>query len=88
MTMSERYTKEMHEAHVKAEEKKRAEEEQARAERFAREAARRAWIADGGDEASFERQWDTIRDERRKRRVVDADAKAREDQQRALRSQI
>jgi hypothetical protein len=38
-----------------------------------------AWVGDGGSEADFEREWPTLRDEGRRRRVVDADRRAREE---------
>lgn len=76
--MGKRYTKEMHEAHVEAEEKRKAAEEQAHKDRTEKETARRAWTADGGNAADFEREWPTLRDEGRRRRVVDADRRARE----------
>jgi hypothetical protein len=86
--MTERYTLEDHEAHVEAEQKRKAEEEHQRQESTEREAARRVWLADGGREADFEREWPTLRDEGRRRRVVDADQKARENQRAAGVSRI
>jgi len=73
----ERYTKEMHEAYRKAQGEKAAKEE-ARNERMEKESARRAWLADGGREVDFQREWPRLRDEGRRRRVVDADRHARE----------
>ena len=61
-----------------AERDRRAEQEARRRERAEKETARRAWIADGGSEAAFEEAWPKLRDEARSRRVMDADARARE----------
>jgi hypothetical protein len=72
------YTKEMHEAYRKEQDEKAAKEEEKRRERTEKESARRAWLADGGKEADFQREWPRIRDEGRRRRVVDADRRARE----------
>jgi hypothetical protein len=71
--MDGEYTKEMHEAYRKEQDEKAAKEEEARREQTEKESARRAWLADGGSEAAFEREWPTLRDEGRRRRVVDAD---------------
>lgn len=79
--MGETYTKEMHEAYRKEQDEKAAKEEEARNERMEKESARRAWMADGGREADFEKEWPKLRDEGRRRRVVDADRRAREGQQ-------
>jgi hypothetical protein len=76
--MTERYTLEDHEAHVEAEERRKAEEEQQRQERSEKESARRVWLADGGRAADFEKAWPELRDAARKQRVVDADKLARE----------
>ena len=76
----ERYTKEMHEAYRKAQDEKAAKEE-ARNERMEKESARRAWISDGGRGADFDEEWPKLRDEGRRRRVVDADHRARETMQ-------
>ncbi len=56
------------------EEKERREQRQEQTER---EAARRAWLADGGREEDFEREWPQLRDEARRRRVMHADQAAR-----------
>ena len=76
--MTEKYTKEMHEAYRKEQDAKAAKEEEKRRERTEEETARRAWQADGGAEADFQREWPRLRDEGRRRRVVDADRRARE----------
>ena len=76
--MSERYTKEMHEQYVAAQEEKARREREERQERTEKQSARRAWLEDGGSEADFERAWPKLRDEGRRRRVVDADKRARE----------
>ena len=74
----ERYTLEEHEAYRKEQDEKAAKEEEARRERMEKEAARQAWVRDGGAEADFQREWPKLRDEGRRRRVVDADKHARE----------
>jgi hypothetical protein len=75
--MTEKYTKEMHEAYRQEQDEKAAKEEEKRRESM-EEAARRAWLVDGGSEADFQREWPKLRDEGRRRRVVDADRRARE----------
>jgi hypothetical protein len=75
--MPEKYTLEEFERHRQAREEREAREEEARKERTEREAARRAWVADGGREADFERSWPELRDEQRRRRTLDADSRAR-----------
>jgi hypothetical protein len=72
------YTKEMHEAYRKEQDEKAAKEGEERRERTEKQSARRAWLADGGKEADFEKAWPSLRDEGRRRRVVDADRRARE----------
>ena len=74
----ERYTLEDHEAYRKEQDEKAAKEAEERRERTEKESARRAWLADGGSAADFEREWPKLRDEGRRRRVVDADRRARE----------
>ncbi len=59
-------------------------------ERSEKAAARRAWIADGGTELTFERRWsqslkDDLRDERVKKAVEEKGRAAREEQRRASR---
>lgn len=76
--MGKKYTLEEHQAHVEAEEKRKAADAQARREWLEKEAARRAWVADGGREADFEAAWPRLRDEDRSRRVIGADQRARE----------
>jgi len=75
------YTKEMHEAYRKEQDEKAAKEAQERGQRMERANARRAWLADGGSEAEFEKAWPSLRDEGRRRRVMDADCRARETMQ-------
>jgi hypothetical protein len=77
----ERYTKEKHEAFRKEQDEKAAREAEEQRERMEKETARRAWLADGGTEADFQREWPKLRDEGRRRRVVDADKRARQEQQ-------
>jgi hypothetical protein len=72
------YTKDMHEAFRKEQDEKAAKEEEARNERTQKESLRRAWLADGGNARDFEREWPKLRDEGRRRRVIDADRCARE----------
>jgi len=86
--MTEKYTAEMHQAHVEAEEKRKAEEEQQRQERSEKESARKAWIRDGGAESDFQREWPSLRDQARRQRVISADQKAREVHRTAGISQI
>jgi hypothetical protein len=73
-----KYTQEMYEEYRKEQDEKAAREEQERSERMEKETAKRAWMADGGREPDFEREWPKLRDEGRRRRVVDADKRARE----------
>jgi hypothetical protein len=79
--MSGKYTKEMHEAYRKEQDEKAAKEEQELRERTEKVSARRAWLAEGGRAEDFEREWPQLRDEGRRRRVVDADRRAREEMQ-------
>jgi hypothetical protein len=74
----ERYSLEDHEAYRKEQDEKAAKEAVERRERTEKETARRAWLADGGSEADFQREWPKLRDEGRRQRVVDADRRARE----------
>jgi hypothetical protein len=74
----ERYTLEDYEAYRKEQDGKAAKEEEARNARMEKEAARKAWIRDGGSAADFERDWPRLRDEGRRQRVIDADRRARE----------
>ena len=74
-----KYTAEMHEEYRRQQDEKAAKEEQERRERTEKESARRAWLAEGGRVEDFEREWPQLRDEGRRRRVVDADRRAREE---------
>jgi hypothetical protein len=76
----ERYTLEDHEAYRKEQDEKAAKEAVERQERTEKESARRAWLADGGSEASFEKAYPELRNEARKKRVMDAEKVARETQ--------
>jgi hypothetical protein len=76
--MSERYSREDHEAYRREVEAQQRREAQERHERQAKDAARLKWIADGGSESAFERSWSEIRDEMRRRRVVADDERARQ----------
>ena len=75
------YTKEMFERDLKARREQEAKQEEECRERQERESLLRAWKADGGSEADFEREWPKLREEGRRRRVVDADRRARETMQ-------
>jgi hypothetical protein len=75
------YTKEMHEAYRKEQDEKAAKEAQECGQRMESANARRAWLADGGSEADFEKAWPSLRDEGRRRRMMDADCRARETMQ-------
>jgi hypothetical protein len=74
-----RYTLEDHEAYRKEQDEKAAKEAEEQRERMEKETARRAWLADGGSDKDFQREWPKLRDEGRRRRVVDADRRAREE---------
>jgi hypothetical protein len=75
--MPGKYTLEQFEADKAAREEREAKEEEARKERVEKESARRVWLRDGGREADFAREWPKLRDEARRRRVADADERAR-----------
>jgi len=77
----ESYTLEDHEAYRKEQDEKAAKEAEERREQMEKESARRAWLADGGNAGDFQREWPRLRDEGRRRRVVDADRRAREQMQ-------
>jgi hypothetical protein len=74
-----KYTKAMYEQFRKEQDQKAAKEAEERRERTETESARRAWLADGGREADFEKAWPKLRDEGRRQRVMDADRRAREE---------
>ena len=78
--MGERYTKEMHEEYRRKQDEKAAKQEAERREYVEKESARKAWIREGGRPEDFEREWPALRDEGRRRRVIDADRQAREHQ--------
>jgi hypothetical protein len=80
-----KYTAEMHEEYRRKQDEKAAKEEQERREAVEKETARRAWVADGGAETDFEKEWPSLRDAGRRQRVVDADKQAREAQRRVSR---
>jgi hypothetical protein len=69
---------EEHEAYRKGQDEKAAKEEEARNARMEKESTRKAWIRNGGSAADFEKAWPELRDEGRRRRVMDADKHARE----------
>lgn len=78
--MGERYTLEQFEADKQAREEREARAEEDRRERAEKESARRAWVRDGGSESAFSKAWPQLRDEARRRRIMDADQRARESQ--------
>jgi hypothetical protein len=84
----ERYTLEDHEVYRKEQHEKATKEAEERRERTEKENARRAWLADGGKEADFEKEWPKLRDEGRRRRVIDADRRAREEMRNGTTSRI
>jgi hypothetical protein len=75
----QKYTKADHEAYRARVEEQERREQQEITERTEKESARRVWLAEGGAEADLEREWPQLRDEGRRRRVVDADKRAREE---------
>jgi len=77
----ERYTLEDHEAYRKEQDEKAAKEAEERREQLEKDSALCVWLADGGREADFKKEWPKLRDEGRRRRVVDADRRAREQMQ-------
>jgi hypothetical protein len=70
----QKYTLEQFEAYRKEQDAKSAIEEE-RQERTEKQAASRAWVADGGNARDFERAWPRHRDEARRRRVMEADSR-------------
>jgi hypothetical protein len=82
--MTGKYTREDHEQYRR----ERAKAEQAKAERMEKETTRRAWVADGGSAADFEKAWPQLRDQGRRQRTVDADRRAREAQVQSRTSRI
>jgi hypothetical protein len=86
--MGEKYSREQYEADLAARQEREAREEQGRRERTEKESARRVWLADGGREADFEKEWPRLRNQARRQRVIDADQKAREAHRAAGISQI
>jgi hypothetical protein len=86
--MSGTYTKAMYEQFRKEQDEKAAREEEAHNARMEKESARRAWLADGGSAADFEKAWPELRDEGRRRRVMDADRRARQEMRNGATSRI
>ena len=82
------YTREMYEEFRQRQDEQAAKEEEERRERTEKETARRAWLADGGREADFEKAWPKLRDEGRRRRVMDADERARQEMRNGATSKI
>lgn len=83
-----KYTKAIYEQFRKEQDEKAKKKEEANRERMEKESARRAWLADGGSAGDFEREWPKLRDEGRRRRVMDADHRARELQRNGTTSRI
>jgi hypothetical protein len=73
-----KYTQEMAEEYRRKQEEKAARKEREIREGMEKETARQAWLRDGGAEADFQREWPRLRDESRRRRIMDADHNARE----------
>ena len=74
-----RYTREDYEAYRKSIGREGGQEAEEHQERTQSQSLRRAWLADGGSGADFEKAWFALRDEgRRQQRVVDADRRTRE----------
>jgi hypothetical protein len=72
----QRYTMEDHEQYrreVEAQAEREAQERRA----ATREAAKKAWVAEGGTPQSFERAWDRLEENRRKERLQAAADAAR-----------
>jgi hypothetical protein len=76
--MSGKYTEKDHEEYRRKVDEQAAKEERERRERIEKEGARQEWVREGGDPDDFENEWIWMRDEGRRRRVVDADRHARE----------
>jgi hypothetical protein len=75
--MSEKYTLDQHQEYRRREDERAAREAQERREDVEKANAHAAWVRDGGRPADFEREWPKLRDELRRRRLVDADERAR-----------
>ena len=86
--MGTQYTLEAHEEYRRKVDEQAKKEEEANRERTEQESARRAWTADGGREADFEKAWPSLRDEGRRQRVMDADRRAREEMRSGTTSRI
>jgi hypothetical protein len=86
--MSGKYTKEMHEEYRRQQDEKAAKEEQERREHVSKENARQAWIRDGGKPEDFEANWEQLKDDWRRQRIMNAEREAREGQRASGVSQI
>jgi hypothetical protein len=84
----QRYSREDHEAYRRKVEAEAEREAQERRERSEKHAAYRSWIQGGGNPAAFEREWPAIKADRLKRRIGDADDRARESQRASRVSRI
>jgi hypothetical protein len=78
--MGKRYSLEEFEEYRRQQDERAAKQEEERKERVEKNSARRAWTRDGGSERDFERAWPEMRDAARKRRIMDADQRARASQ--------
>jgi len=75
-----RYNREDYEGYTKSIVREGRQEVEEHQERTQSQSLRRAWLADGGSGADFEKAWFALRDEgRRQQRVVDADRRTREE---------
>jgi hypothetical protein len=77
--MTERYTMAQHMEYRRREDEKAEREVQER-RAATREAAKKAWVADGGTPQSFESAWKGLQDEQRKERLREASTAARQAQ--------
>jgi hypothetical protein len=84
--MGERYTREMLEEDLQ----RRAEQEHKEAAEREKRVARQAWIAANGpgSEKEFEENYKKLQTEQRRKRVIDADRRAREEMRNGTTSRI
>ena len=84
--MSEKYTLEEHQQYVEEQQRKTKEAEQARREQTEKATAKRDWIAAGGNEGDFEREWPEIRSAQLVGEVLGRQGEAREESRRRTRA--
>jgi hypothetical protein len=65
-----RYNREDYEGYTKSIVREGRQEVEEHQERTQSQSLRRAWLADGGSEADFEKAWPVLRNEGRRQRVV------------------